>query len=106
MKYRKITQEDVYKLLVGISVSVMNTFDCINIVNIASLLKTSRYQVKKYIDELKNQGMVELVCVDISSEDEPYPPYLGYVLTKKGRDTHFYREAEQKETELIKEIFG
>ncbi|QOY37644.1 hypothetical protein AWH56_008705 [Anaerobacillus isosaccharinicus] len=106
MKYKKITQDDVYRKIVAISVNVMNSFHAINISNLASLLGTSRYQVKKYIDELKNKGFVELKCFNLSTDEELYPPYWGYHLTEKGRDTDYYREQERQEEELIKECFG
>lgn len=104
MKYKKITCDDVYKVLVRVHLNIMG-FGCINVINIASLLKTSRYQAKKYIDELKRDGMVELECINLSDDEELYPPYWGYMLTEKGRDTGYYRKSEEKEIALIKGIF-
>lgn len=107
MRYKKITQDDVYKTLVSTSVDPMNPIGgIISLVNIASLLKTSRYQVKKYIDELKQIGFVELKSVDISTEDEAYPPYHGYTLTEKGKNTDYYKKQDDLQEQLLRECFG
>ena len=106
MKYKKIYKADVYELLVNITLNVMNCTNCINVINIASLLETSRYQAKKYIDELRKEELVKLVCINCSDEEELYPPYWGYVLTDKGRDTDYYRQEQAKEIDLINKIFG
>lgn len=110
MKYKKISKGDVYKRMVGISLNFMNpTGGAINIKNLAHLLNTSRYQVKKHIDELKKDELVELKCIAIpydEHESDPYPPYWGYVLTEKARQTEYYKEQEEKENQLIQEYFG
>ena len=107
MKYKKISKDDVYKVLVNVRIDISG-FNCINLVNIASFLDTSRYQVKKYIKELKNDGMVKLIYfsyIDYYGE-ENIPPYWGYRLTEKGEDTDYFREAEKRELKLIEECFG
>lgn len=106
MKYKKISKDCIYNLLVGIDLDIMNPIRCINIMNMADYLKTSRYQVKKYIDILKNEGMVALKMVDISSDEELRPPYWGYELTRKGRETEYYKQRAIEEDKLIKECFG
>lgn len=106
MKYTKISKDSIYNLLVGIDLDIMNPIRCINIVNMAELLKTSRYQVKKYIDILKSEDLVTLKMVDVSSDEELYPPYWGYCLTDKGKDTDYYKRKRIEEDKLIKECFG
>jgi Mn-dependent DtxR family transcriptional regulator len=107
LKYKKITQEDVYKLLAHTSLDFMNPIQgAINLINISHLLTTSRYQVKKHIDNLKSKSFVELKCYNIHSEDEVIPPYWGYILTNKGKDTDLYREMEESTNRLLEECFG
>ena len=57
MKYKKISKEDVYKKMVNISTDFWSPIGgVISLVNLANLLGTSRYQVKKYINELKKKA--------------------------------------------------
>lgn len=124
-KYERITPWEVFGVLVSCNLDFMNPIGgVINLVNIASLLNTNRYQVKKNMDYLVRIGVAEKTVVMIPSEYEPYPPYHGYCLTKtvkyKGRDQipegldvgtiWKYRAAYQKkaakERELIKKCFG
>lgn len=76
--------------------------------NIAHLLKTSRYQVDKYIKALKDKGLLEYKSVMIGSEEDYYPPYNGYKLSKQGEITYSkeLKELEEHNTKLIKECFG
>ncbi|WP_341877615.1 hypothetical protein [Defluviitalea saccharophila] len=105
-KYKKISKEDVLKLLASIAADPLNpTGGIINIVNIAEVLKTSRYQVKKCINELKHAGVVELDHIDVSEEDEIYPPYWGYALTEKGKQHPVYKETKEKTMKIFKECF-
>jgi len=76
--------------------------------NIASLLETSRYQVDKHIKSLKKQGLIKYKSIMIGSEEDFYPPYNGYGLTKEGR-VKFSKELKEisdRDIKLIKECFG
>ena len=76
--------------------------------NIAHLLKTSRYQVNKHIKSLKQKNLLDYKSVDVSTDEELYPPVNGYCLSKIGRE--FYKkelkELSDRECELIRECFG
>ena len=76
--------------------------------NMVSLLGTTRYQVDKYIKELKSLGMLEYKSVKFGPEDDYSPPYNGYCLSDKGRlDWSVYISMrEQEELELIEKCFG
>jgi Mn-dependent DtxR family transcriptional regulator len=106
------------------SYSVVSEMDVINIIlrtaedwqgvgiispsNIASLLKTSRYQVDKHIKSLKKKELIEYKSIMIGSEEDFYPPYNGYGLTKEGK-VKFAKELKEiadRDIELIKECFG
>lgn len=106
MDYETVSQEDVYKKLVSVALSLFNPIGgAINIVNIAYLLNTSKYQVKKHVGALKKQGIVELKCINNWDEEENHPPYWGYVLTAKGRETDYFKAEDKKEAELIQKCF-
>lgn len=73
-KDKKITEQDVFRILVDASLTLNGT---ISIVNIASLLGSSDYQVKEHIDILVEKGYVEkkMICTNMDS------PYYVYYLT-------------------------
>lgn len=106
-KYSKISKSDVYKLLIGFDLDYMNMGpNVINVVNIANILETSRYQVKKYINELLADGLIELKMeVFFDEEEGSSPPYWGYCLTNKGRQTQIFKEKKDKNEKLFNEIF-
>lgn len=105
-KYSKISKDDVYKLIIKIDIDFMNMgFNVINVVNMASALETSRYQIKKYIDVLLDDGLVELKMEVFSNEEEPFPPYWGYGLTDKGRQTQIFKELEEEQEKFYDEMF-
>lgn len=107
MKHKVVTQDDVYKKLVSLALSLFNPIGgAINIVNLAYLMKTSKYQVKKHMHDLRDKGFVELKCINNWDEEENHPPYWGYVLTAKGRDTDYFKAKYEQEAKLIQECFG
>lgn len=124
-KYEKIGPWEVFGILTSCDLDIMNPMcGVINLVNIASLLHTSRYQVKKNMDYLVRIGVADKAVVTIPAEYEPYPPYHGYCLTKavkykggdqipEGLDINTmlrhrvaYQKKAAKEKELIKKCFG
>lgn len=76
--------------------------------NIAHLLETSRYQVNKHIKSLKLKNLLDYKSVDVSTDEELYPPVNGYCLSKVGKE--FYKkelkELSDRECELIRKCFG
>jgi hypothetical protein len=76
--------------------------------NIATLLKTSRYQVDKHIKSLKGKGLIKYKSTLIGSDEDFYPPYNGYGLTYEGRVKFAseLKEISDRQTALIKECFG
>ena len=96
-KYEKITKEDVLNILVKCAVDELKSgHGLMNVINIASLLKTSKYQVRKYTKELRNEGLIKLICEFFYSDEELYPPYWGYVLTEKGMKTDLFAKEKAK----------
>lgn len=87
--YAKIKREQVFDILVNISLDIMSPIDNITLVNIAHLLKTSRYQVKKHMDYLKQAGIAEYSVQTVHDEYEVYP-VCGYRLadTVKSKNPH------------------
>lgn len=103
----KVTEEDVYAKFVNLALNIMNPIGgAINIVNLSHLLKVSKYQTRKHVHALRDKGIVELKCFYIPDDEEIYPPYWGYVLTKKGRDTDYFRQENEKHERILEECFG
>lgn len=84
MSYTVITEHDIINLFVK-KIDSWQTFGLISPSNIASLLKTSRYQVNKHIISLKQKNLIEYGWVMLNDE---LPPYNGYRLTEKGYETN------------------
>lgn len=105
--YLKINELDVVNMIIRTSHDWQGC-GVISPSNIAHLLKTSRYQVDKYIKALKNKGLLEYKSVMIGSDEDYYPPYNGYKLSKQGEITYSkeLKELEDHNTKLIKECFG
>lgn len=105
--YLKINELDVVNIIIRTAHDWQGC-GVISPSNIAHLLKTSRYQVDKYIKTLKDKGLLEYKSVMIGSEEDYYPPYNGYKLSKQGEITYSkeLKELEEHNTKLIKECFG
>lgn len=68
--------------------------------NIVSLLKWTKYRIRKALKELRelelieytSQGCPALVSYDGELVDEAHPPINGYALTKKAFETDAWKE--------------
>ncbi|MFA5301026.1 MAG: hypothetical protein WC389_22765 [Lutibacter sp.] len=105
--YCIVSEQDVVNILFRTSESWTGC-GIITPSNIAHLLETSRYQVNKQIKSLKSKGLLDYKSVDVSSDEEWYPPVNGYCLSKLGKETFKkeLKELEEKECELIQKCFG
>ena len=106
-KYSIVSEMDV----VNIILETEENWQGVGIIspsNITSLLKTSRYQVDKYIKSLKKQGLIEYRSVMMGDDEDYYPPYNGYGLTKQGKlkFNEELKEIRDRNNELIKDCFG
>ena len=108
-KYNKVTDIEVLKKYN----EVLNDFyahgcwiNCVSIEMLASKLKTSKYQIKKSYNLLKEKGYMKLEKICTYSEDydnglysESVPILFtrAYIITNKGYD--YLKELHLKETE-------
>ena len=106
-EYLKITEQDIINMIMR-TAHDWQSCGVISPSNIAHLLKTSRYQVDKYIKALKDKGLLEYKSVILWSEEEYYPPYNGYRLSKHGEIVYSkeLKDIEEKECKLIREYLG
>jgi len=107
MNYRTITQEDVYQQMATLAADAMNPIGgAVSLAELAIILKTTREQVKEHLSTLLLDDIVNVEHFNLSTEEDCSPPYWGYFLTEKGKDTDAYREAVKKEEKLLMECFG
>ena len=114
MKYQKITKHILFKFMCEIDADIMNPGFPISIPNISELLHTSKYQVRKYMLELREEGLVKSECIYYDGNPsyetgELYDdPRLirGWNLTDEGRKTITYIEAQQKIEKIIDKIWN
>lgn len=104
--YKKITKEQVLDILIQCHVNFTNPTDVISAPNIACLLKTSTYQVRKYINELKKDGLVQVGYLPSSAYEELSLPIKGFCIANKAKELEQYKIAEKAEREILKRAFG
>ena len=104
-KYQKITKQDVLNLMMDIDLSVMSSINIMSISCISNCLETSKYQVRKYIKELKNDGLVDKDCCCIDPEYSNRC-YFGFKITDKVKKMYQYKEKKQKYHNHINKIWG
>lgn len=114
MKYLKIDKDVLFFLMCEIDVDIMNAGYPISIPNCAELLKTSKYQVRKYMKELEKEGLVKSVCIYYDGRPDYETGELwddarimkGWELTEKGRQTEMRKERSKNMSRIIKEVWG
>ena len=114
MKYRKINKEILFELICKIAVDVMNPGYPTSIPNYASLLGTSKYQVRKYMKELEKDGLVKSICMYYDGRPDYETGELwddpcvlrGWEITEKVKGTETYKKEAKEMHELIEKIWG
>lgn len=105
-KNNKISKDILLTKMISLAADPMNSIGgCINIINLSFSLKTSKYQVKKCMKELRDEGLVELKMINNWDEDENYPPYWGWALTNKGRELEEYKIKSEDNIKLMRMCF-
>lgn len=95
----------VFKCIISCETSLYTAFYApdkavVRISNIVSLLKWTKYRVRKALKELRELGLIEytsqgcpaLVSYEGELVDEAHPPINGYALTKKAFETDTWKE--------------
>lgn len=108
-----MTRDKLLSIMINTFVSCMNPEYPISIRNIAHLEKETYSQVRKYMKQLETEGLVQKESFHYPGdynyeygcyESEGYQ-IKGWVITNKCRQLKQYKEAQQKEIELIKSYF-
>ena len=104
--YEKIAEQDVLKVLSDACFSIDSRDPCFRTIpNIAWLLHTSNYQVRKNMRKLVEQGFAKKVCVYVYDDYKDVGfPQTGYRLTLKGKSTEKYKEVEKYHREIFGEV--
>lgn len=111
VKYKKITSEDLFKLMAtrnadfmlwGLSIAG----PALPIHAIANRLETSIHQVKKCMKELKAKGLVKIETFNFSDEYDSYPPVKMFVLSKKAQELEEVKAIDKQVEKEILNHFG
>lgn len=88
-----VSKHEVLNVFISAALDNNNYESMANVVYVAKVLRISRYTAKKLIDSLREEGLLELRCVSFSDSHDKYviPPYWGYSITEKVRDTNLYK---------------
>lgn len=105
-KYKTITKNQVFDKLCSHASCVFGGYAPFPARLIKEHFETSMYQVRKYIEQLKKDGLVHKISISASEDDECSLPFHGFNLTRKGMKTDTYIKYSEKEYELIREICG
>ena len=104
---KALTKESLFRLMCDVSVGIMNYTDLISIPAIAEYFHTTKYQARKFMKELQQEGLVESGMESYYSDYcEQYYIVRGFRLTKEATNTDEYKQSTIAENKLIKEIWG
>ncbi|MGN1298110.1 MAG: FaeA/PapI family transcriptional regulator [Clostridia bacterium] len=109
-----MTRDKLLKIMINTFVSCMNPGYPISIRNIAHLEKETYYQVRKYMKQLEQEGLVKKESIyypgDYNYEYGCYESegflITGWVITDKCRELKEYKIASEEEIKLIESCFG
>lgn len=100
-----MTADDVLNIMISGSVSVTPYADLFSVPYIAERLGITKYKARKYIDELKERGLVRSTCESgYDDYTERWYVLRGYVLTKAAKELPEYKEAYRKEVEYLNDM--
>ena len=92
-----VTEYEVLSAFIDAALDVSSFESVVSVVYVAKALRISRYRAKKLIDSLRNEGLLELHCVNTSWDGEDInPPYWGYMITEKAKETDQYKALAER----------
>ncbi len=92
-----VTEYEALNVFIEAALDVSDFESVVNVVYAAKALRISRHRAKKLIDSLRREGLLELHCVNTSWDGEDVnPPYWGYAITEKAKETEQYKERAKK----------
>lgn len=103
-KYNKVTKDEVYECAVRQSATIHPIYQT-SVPWVADKLKTSKYQVRKFVKQLCEEGLLKR-----SSTNPWYPedgeslPLHGFTTTEKSRDTEIHKKIDKEICEFYREL--
>lgn len=101
----EVLKETIFKNLCNSAVAIMTHTALVSVPYLANRLQVSKYMVRKAMDELRKEGLVE------SGIDSWYDSWCeeqilarGFRITQKAKETEIYKAALAHENELISSI--
>lgn len=97
--------DDVLNLMIEYTVSTVPNSNIFSVPYIAERFGITKYKARKYIDELKERGLVRSTCESgYDDYTERWYVLRGYVLTKAAKELPEYIEAYRKEMEYLNDM--
>lgn len=97
-----VDKDKLFRILCGNDIHCTTDVSCIPSTFLANLFDTSRYQVKKTLKVLMDEGLVESSVENVYSWfAEKYHIVRGYCVTKKAQETSIYKEIETEYNEYL-----
>ena len=97
--------DDVLNLMIEYTVSAVPNSNIFSVPYIAERFGITNYRARKYVEELKERGLVRSTCE--AGYDDYYERWYvlrGYVLTKAAKELPEYKEAYRKEMEYLNDM--
>lgn len=102
-----ISEYDALNVFIDIALDASDFERVTNVAYVADVLRISRHRAKKLIDSLRREGLLELHCVNTSWDGEDVnPPYWGYAITEKAKETEQYKERAKKYKHSLDALLG
>lgn len=102
-----VHKDDVLQIVCAQMLDMMDSEVPVSCTHIAQRLGISVYAARKCMHELEREGFVKRGSfVFVPEDDFPGPPYNGWVMTRKAKETDAFRKASEKEAEICAGVFG
>lgn len=107
-KYNKITKDIVFKFICDIETNENYSGMPTSIPYIMDSLLASKHQTTKYLHELRNDGLIEMVSIYFDTKSNKKAEQInetsvllkGWVLSQEGKKTVTYMESQQKSSNM------
>ena len=105
-EYKTLTNRILYTL----AMDALDLMDTENLIPTGTIIREnpdqSLYAIRKALKQLKDEGLIQSICVCYYGEDCEHRLIRGWRITDKARTTGIYADAKKDEMEIRREVFG
>ena len=100
-----VSKDDLFRRLCENEIYCTSGVSCLPSTTLSEMFNTSRYQVKKALKQLIDDGLVESSSESLYNwQAERYHILRGYCITKKATDTTVYNEIESEYNDYLRKL--